>query len=420
MKNDQQRKVSEKQEQQAGPPKLFPNLVKGVAIILTAIFEEGLYADKAIERSFKNMPKWGSRDRAFVAESVYEIVRWYRPLATLLGRNPSSELDWWRIFGIFYLIKGRELPHWEEFQGLNRDNLQDRYRDLCGLRKFRESIPDWIDELGEKELGEDWAKILPALNDPARVVIRVNRLKADIPELHALLLDEEVRTEPLNGDAMVVTERKNLFNTQAFKKGWFEIQDWSSQQVAPLLNVLPGMRVIDACAGAGGKTLHIAALMQNKGQIIALDTEAWKLDELRKRARRNGVDIIEARPVESTKTIKRLAGSADRLLIDAPCSGLGVLRRNPDAKWKLTPDFIDRVRQTQAELLESYSRMLKPGGKMVYATCSILPSENEKQVEAFMARHGDSFEWQESKTLAPHICGFDGFYLALLEKKKTE
>lgn len=396
--------------------KLYPNLVKGVAIILTAIFDEGLYADKAIERSFKNMPKWGARDRAFVAESVYEIVRWFRPLAALLGRTPRDESDWWRIFGIFYLIKGKDLPIWEEFQGLRRDPIIDRYQELCTQRKFRESVPDWLDELGERELGPEWGKALQAMNEPAKVVIRVNRLKTDIPALQALLREEDVQTEILDGDALVVTERKNLFNTKAFKQGWFEIQDWSSQQVAPLLDIQPGMRVVDACAGAGGKTLHLAALMQNKGQLIALDTEAWKLDELRKRARRNGVDIVEARAIESSKTIKRLQETADRLLIDAPCSGLGVLRRNPDAKWKLDPEFVMQVRETQSELLSTYCKMLKPGGKMVYATCSILPGENEQQIERFLERHGQEFELLESKTLMPHICGFDGFYLALLRR----
>ncbi len=417
MKDKNTKAVKPKTEQAATPVKLYPNLVKGVAIILTAIFEEGLYADKAIERSFKNMPKWGARDRAFVAESVYEIVRWYRPLATLLGRTPRNEADWWRIFGIFYLIKGKDLPLWEEFEGLRRDPIVARYQDLCTQRKFRESIPDWLDELGERELGPEWGKALQAMNEPARVVIRVNRLKTDIPALQASLLEEEVRTEVLDGDALVVTERKNLFNTKAFKQGWFEIQDWSSQQVAPLLDIQPGMRVVDACAGAGGKTLHLAALMQNKGQLIAMDTEAWKLDELRKRARRNGVDIVETRAIESSKTIKRIYATADRLLIDAPCSGLGVLRRNPDAKWKLTPEFVEKVRQTQSDLLSDYCKILKPGGKMVYATCSILPGENEQQIDRFLEQHGHEFELLESKTFMPHICGFDGFYLALLRKK---
>jgi 16S rRNA (cytosine967-C5)-methyltransferase len=196
-----------------------------------------------------------------------------------------------------------------------------------------------------------------------------------------------------------------------------EVQDAGSQCIAPFLKASPGMRVIDACAGAGGKSLHLAALMENKGSIISMDTEAWKLEELRKRARRNGVHIIQARPIESSKTIKRLHGTADRLLLDVPCSGLGTLRRNPDAKWKLSLDFLDKVRTTQAEILRSYSKMLRPGGQMVYATCSILPSENERQVERFLSEN-PNFKLLEDRKILPSEHGFDGFYMARLELAK--
>lgn len=178
------------------------------------------------------------------------------------------------------------------------------------------------------------------------------------------------------------------------------------------------MRVIDACAGAGGKTLHLAALMENKGSIIALDTHAWKLDSLKKRARRAGAFNIEVRNIENTKTIKRLHNSADRLLLDVPCSGLGVLRRNPDTKWKLSVEQLEELKETQQHILSSYSQMLKAGGKMVYATCSILPSENREQVDKFLqSENGAAFELIEDKTILPQSEGFDGFYMALLEKK---
>jgi 16S rRNA (cytosine967-C5)-methyltransferase len=154
--------------------------------------------------------------------------------------------------------------------------------------------------------------------------------------------------------------------------------------------------------------------MQNRGSIISLDTEAWKLEELRRRARRAGAGIIQARPIESSKTIKRLHGTADRLLLDVPCSGLGTLRRNPDAKWKLSPKFLDSVRQTQASILRSYSKMLRPGGLMVYATCSILPSENERQVERFLAEN-PAFQLLEQRHLSPAMHGCDGFYMARIE-----
>jgi 16S rRNA (cytosine967-C5)-methyltransferase len=176
------------------------------------------------------------------------------------------------------------------------------------------------------------------------------------------------------------------------------------------------MRVIDACAGAGGKSLHLAAIMKNKGRIIAMDVESHKLEELKKRARRAGVDNLETRLIESSKTIKRLENAADRLLLDVPCSGLGVLKRNPDAKWKLSPEFVSNVRELQQHILTDYSMMLKPGGIMVYSTCSILPSENGKQVEGFIQSNKDKFELMDEKTCWPSE-GFDGFYMARIKKR---
>jgi 16S rRNA (cytosine967-C5)-methyltransferase len=195
----------------------------------------------------------------------------------------------------------------------------------------------------------------------------------------------------------------------------FEQQDAGSQKVAAALAVEPGMRVIDACAGAGGKTLHIAAAMQGKGRLIAMDVEQWKLENLKERARRAGAHNIETRVIEDSKTIKRLKESADRVLLDVPCSGLGVLKRNPDTKWKDTAERLAPLVKLQAEILESYSRMVKVGGILVYATCSILPMENRHQIDAFLAKN-DRFRLIEDETISPADTGFDGFYLARLER----
>jgi 16S rRNA (cytosine967-C5)-methyltransferase len=219
-------------------------------------------------------------------------------------------------------------------------------------------------------------------------------------------------------DALILEERQNIFRSAPFKAGLFEVQDASSQLVAASLAVEPGMRVIDACAGAGGKTLHLAALMENKGKIISMDLEEWKLQQTKLRARRNGIDIIERKVIEGSKTIKRLKDSADRLLLDVPCSGLGVLRRNPDTKWKLSPESIAKVQEAQQEILQSYPSMLKKGGQLVYATCSILPSENEQQVKKFLASEaGKDFDLLEEQKVFSHQSGFDGFYIARMIKK---
>src|SRR5688572_29368478 len=238
---------------------------------------------------------------------------------------------------------------------------------MKSVRRIRESIPDWLDTLGEQELGKRWEKELSALNEEAHVVLRTNTLKTSPKELHDVLHESGVETDFLESfpDALVLVERQNIFKNPSFKEGLFEVQDAASRFIAPFLRVDPGMRVIDACAGAGGKTLHLAALMRNKGRIIALDVEGWKLEELQKRARRAGVSNLETRVIESSKTIKRLENSADRLLLDVPCSGLGVLKRNPDAKWKLSPEFINEVKELQQHILQDYGTMLKKDGLMV-------------------------------------------------------
>ena len=380
---------------------------------LKEIFDEGRYADKVIEKVLKQNPKWGSRDRRFIAETTYNIVRWFRLLEEL---SPSHNNDYWKIFATWMHLQGTELPQWAEFASIKFDRWDERLSRAKATRKIRESIPDWLDEVGEKELGAVWDHELHALNEEARVVLRANTLRVRRGDLQKVLHEEGVDTEQISiaPDAIALQQRQNVFQLRAFKEGLFELQDAGSQLIAPFLKVEPGMRVVDACAGAGGKTLHLAALMQNKGRILAMDPETWKLEELKKRARRAGATNIETRALESSKVIKRLEKSADRLLLDVPCSGLGVLKRNPDAKWKLSLDFVDRVRAAQRDIISDYSRMVKPGGMMVYSTCSVLPSENEEQVKTFLAQHND-FQLEEEKNLPPSE-GFDGFYMARVKR----
>ena len=279
-----------------------------------------------------------------------------------------------------------------------------------------------MDEIGINELGEDiWTKEIAALNKQADVILRVNTLKTNKKDLQLKLQSENIETEflPNHPYALKLMERSNVFITEAFKNGWFEVQDASSQLVASFLDVKSGMKVVDTCAGAGGKTLHLASLMENKGQIVAMDIYESKLKKLKIRARRNGVHNIDLKVIESTKPIKKLYNKADRVLIDAPCSGLGVLRRNPDAKWKLELEFIDNIKKVQQDILQQYSRIVKSGGKLVYATCSVLPSENQEQVQKFLASEsGKDFIFVKENKILAHKSGFDGFYMALLERKQ--
>ncbi len=402
--------------------RLHRNLVYTTIDALNAIFNEGEYADKVVARSLKKDKRWGSSDRKFVAETIYEVVRWKRLYAEIAEvKEPFDRDNLWRMFASWAVMRGYPIPDWRQLEGTPERKIKGRFDELTKVRALKESIPDWIDELGVKELGEKvWAKEIAAQNQPAKVILRVNTLKTTKEKLRAILMDLNIETEFLKEqpDALVLKERANVFLTEAFKDGFFEVQDANSQLVAAFLDVKPGMRVVDTCAGAGGKTLHIASLMENKGQLIAMDLYESKLKQLKLRAKRNGAFNIEYKIIDSTKVIKKLQEKADRVLIDAPCSGLGVLKRNPDAKWKLQPEFIDNIRKVQAEVLESYSRIVKPGGKLVYATCSILPSENQEQIKKFLITdNGKNFNFVKDSKILAHESGFDGFYMALLERK---
>jgi 16S rRNA (cytosine967-C5)-methyltransferase len=376
-----------------------------------------------VARALKKDKRWGSHDRKFVAETIYEIVRWKRLYVEIAEvKEPFDRDNIWRIFAVWAVLRGYTLPDWKYFEETPVRRIKGKFDELTKTRKFKESIPDWMDELGVKELGEEiWTKELAAQNEQAQVILRVNRLKTTKEKLRAILMDLNIVTEfnKEYPDALILTERANVFLTDAFKDGLFEVQDASSQLVAYFLDVQPGMRVVDTCAGAGGKTLHLASLMENKGQLIAMDLYESKLKQLKIRAKRNGAFNIEPRVIESTKTIKKLHEKADRVLIDAPCSGLGVLKRNPDSKWKLQPEFIENIKKIQAEVLENYSKIVKPGGKLVYATCSVLPSENQEQIKHFLSTEiGKEFTFVQDKKVLAHESGFDGFYMALLERKK--
>lgn len=407
---------SSSRERNSDGPRVHRHLVNEIVFGLRTIFEEGGRADKVIERTLRAHSKWGSKDRKFFAETMYEMTRWWRKLTYEVGvnyRGPFKEMDFLVVWGRYWQSQGHELPDWfDAFVPSSKPRLDSR--------AVRESIPDWLDQLGDKELGKKWPAILTAMNQKATVFLRTNTLKIERSKLIPLLLAEGIQCEAVreNPWGIELLERKNVFVTDCFKKGYFEMQDLSSQEIATFAEVEPGMRVVDACAGAGGKSLHMAALMKNKGKILALDIHEWKLKELKVRASRDGVDIVETRLIDSQKVIKRLAETADRVLLDVPCSGLGVLKRNPDTKWQLNQEEMDRLYQIQKDILKSYSVMVKPGGKMVYATCSILPSENEEQVAGFL-KNNPGWKLEEQLRIEPDKVISDGFYAARLTRVKT-
>ena len=391
--------------------KLHRNLAEAIVATLTEIFDNNIVAERAVGTVYETHPKWGKRDRSFVAETVYEIVRWRR-LLEFAAREKSP----WALLATQLARTDQELPDWNEFKPFNAAWLRTRLQITEIDRAVAQSIPNWLDELGARELGERWPAEIAALNQQAPVVLRANTLKITRDDLRAQLSELGFETTTIDDlpDALQLVERKAVTRTELYKTGMFEIQDAASQLVAPFAAATPGMKVLDACAGAGGKTLHLAAQLRGKGELRALDIGESKLAELERRATRAGADVRIARA--NRRALNQLKGWADRLILDMPCSGSGTLRRQPDLKWRLSPEWLEKLRATQREILTDYRALVADGGEIIYATCSILPSENQEQIAWFI---GEFPEWElrEERVVSTAETGFDGFYMARLGRK---
>lgn len=396
--------------------KLHKNTVQAVVDGLEEIFGKKSQADYVVKKQIRSDRRWGSHDRRFVAESLYDIVRWWRWYLTIGEIDDQDTKKYLKAVGIYLQNKNVEFPEWFTPEILDSEALEKNKTKYGKELKYKASIPDWLDELGQKELGKVWKKEITALNETTDVVLRVNTLKIEKAKLILLLKKEGVEPEEIAGfpDALLLKKRMDLSQLKTFKNGFFEIQDASSQLVAPFTQAKAGMTVIDVCAGAGGKTLHIAAQMENRGRLYSMDIEEYKLTELEKRTKRAGCRIATPLLIQEQE-LNELTERADVVLIDAPCSGLGVMRRKPDSKWKLNPERIEELKKIQQQILDDYQLMLKPGGALVYVTCSILTSENEKQVEQFLAKNVGKYTLEEERKVMPSE-GFDGFYMARLRK----
>lgn len=396
----------------AAPVRVYRNLAEAVVAALPEIFENQRVAERVVDYQFRRNPKWGARDRAFIADAIYEIVRWQRLLTVAVGRD-----DIWALLGAHLTRRGIGLPPWEEFADLDAAEISRRLADESLPLAIRQSVPDWLAVPPLPEWAARWPAELTAQNGPAPVTLRVNTLKATLDEAAMRLLAEGIDTDLVPGvpSALRLVERKALGRSAAFQSGLVEVQDAGSQLIAPALRVEPGMHVVDGCAGAGGKTLHLAALLGNHGKIRALDIGEERLMELRRRAARAGAIGIRT-GLADVGTRAQLHGWADRLLLDVPCSGSGTLRRQPDLKNRLTPAFVAQVGEVQRMILREYPAMVKPGGLIVYATCSLLPQEGEAVVRERLETSADLELLEEHRTWTAES-GFDGFYYAVLRKR---
>lgn len=397
-------------------PRLFPNTVAGVLEGLEMTFGKQIYADKVVERLLKVNKKWGSRDRSFVAEHTYEMVRWWLLLWAILDEEPSTKRkQLQKLFGVYWMWRGYTLPDWPKFDSVRDIDVQDRCSRLTTTAELQSFAP-WFDKMAQQSLGAKWNSVAAALNVPNTVNIRVNPLKSTEQAVLEELQDAhiKVRPHPVFPSTFYIAGRPRLNHLHGFQNGHFEVQDAGSQVIAPYLNPSPGSVVVDACAGAGGKTLHLGALMQNSGKLIAMDVEGRKLGELKKRTQRAGLNIVQTRAWEEPGILEELEQQADFLLLDVPCSGTGVIKREPDTKWKLQPEHLDRLFEVQRDILDRYPRMLKAGGSFVYATCSILPEENRMQIDKFLESH-PTFKLMEDQTIDPGTYN-DGFYMAKIQR----
>lgn len=384
--------------------KLHSNLLNGIVEILEISFGGTIYADKVLEKALKSNKKWGSRDRSFVAHHTYEIIRWWRLLWFLKGEDPSLKKD--KLFELFEFYW-----KWAMEKTISTPN------DLpIGVI---ESYPIWLDEKASMELGENWPILASSLNIQANVVLRTNTLKISREQLLLRLVQEDIeaKSSTITSEAITLINRRKLKNLQSFKSGLFEIQDGGSQLISNFLDPMPGDKIMDCCSGAGGKALSLASKMKNIGDILCVDRESSKIKELEIRAMRAGATCIRTHLLFETEELNKYSGWPDKMLLDVPCSGTGVIRRDVDIKWKLKPEYLERTLELQQEILKNYSKLLKAGGLLVYATCSILKSENEMQIIKFLELNSESFELKHQERLSPLNIDSDGYYVAVLRKK---
>ena len=401
--------------------KLHRNIALGILSALDVTLNEKLDAGDTIKKILKKNSNWGSRDRRMIAEVFYDIVRHKRLFEVLTGgKNLNS--NFWNLIGCWMVLNEQMLPEWEEFRNIDALKIKSTIKTFLNERKYRYSIPDWLDEMGEASLGEYiWEKEMEALHTPADLIVRVNSSKTSVIKLKGLLEKKYnliTNLIPDYAEALRFEKKHSLKRIKEYREGWFEVQDANSQKIAPWLEPQSGKYYIDACAGAGGKSLHLANLTNDSAKIIAVDINGHKLKELKKRSYRNSFQSIQIANVKEENILKFLDGDADGVLIDAPCSGLGVLKRNPDTKWSITLDRLTEILDVQEKILQTYAPLVKKGGIIVYATCSILPIENTLQVSKFLSsKQGSRFELDSEKTYFSHETGFDGFYCARLIDK---
>jgi 16S rRNA (cytosine967-C5)-methyltransferase len=348
-------------------------------------------ADQVVSRFFRDHREFGPRERATLAETVYTVLR-KKLLFDHLSPSGSGSKE--RRMAILGFHGPRD------FLKSALNDTEKRWLDNCDavkpddlLERHRHNLPEWLVAPLKAQLGDGFWPLVEALQQPAPLDLRVNALTDKRAEVKAELAKAAIKSEatPFSPWGLRIDGKPALTKLDAFVRGAIEVQDEGSQLLALLLDAKRGEMVVDFCAGAGGKTLAIGATMRNTGRLYAFDTSAHRLDALKPRLARSKLSNVHPAAIahERDDRIKRLAGKIDRVLVDAPCSGLGTLRRNPDLKWRQSVKSVEELTVKQTAILQSAARLVKSGGRLVYATCSVLPEENEAIAEAFGAANPD-------------------------------
>ncbi len=438
---------------------MIPSSLIGHVVELTAAVLTSRHPADSVVRTFLRERRYlGARDRRFISETLFGILRHHRlltervriALAPPSGDPPPSPLVLYAAYAL--AVAGRPQEEvaadlqtlWSAFlrgRDLTADLSALALADPlapAGLSAERRlalthSLPDFVAAEWFDRFGPEAGPLCAALNAPAPTTIRVNALRTTVEECLALLRQEgvECRKAPLAPQGVILGKRVNIPSLTGFRRGWFELQDEGSQLISLLVDPPPGGMVVDACAGGGGKSLHLAVLMENRGRLAAIDRSEQRLGNIRERGERAGSGIISLHRA-GEPALASWEGRADAVLVDAPCTGSGTFRRNPGAKLRLTPADRDARVREQRVLLHSYAAMVRPGGRLVYSTCSLLRDENESVVDDFRRSHPDFLPvptgpllrargveitgCEETLLLLPHRTGTDGFFAAVLER----
>jgi 16S rRNA (cytosine967-C5)-methyltransferase len=417
--------------------RLPPAIIGHTEEVLREILRFTGPADGTLSRYFREHPRLGSRERGVIAEAIYGLLRNKSVYTSFSESGSGPAMRRLTLLGLADAVGAESLGGLSEDETAWLDRVMQIDRNHLPVN-MKSNLPAWLWEKLSQNFGEqDALALAESLNTPAPLDLRVNTMKSDRETVIASLAQAPIIAEPtpFSSTGLRVRKKPSIQNLPLFKDGTIEVQDEGSQLLAQLVGARRGEMVADFCAGAGGKTLALGATMRNTGRLYAFDISEKRLAKLKPRLARSGLSNVHPVVIahEKDSKIKRLAAKLDRVLVDAPCSGLGTLRRNPDVKWRQTPEGVAELNVKQASILASASRMVKPGGRLVYATCSILDEENEGIVQAFLAAHPDftlipaSQILEEQKIelpmgeylkLYPHLHQTDGFFAAILQRNK--